>query len=46
MDEIDVLKHKYFQQVLSCCLLLLVMTRIPFNNNNGNGTDYQLLQTS
>jgi hypothetical protein len=47
MDDIDVLNHKYFQQVLSCCLLLIVITRIPFNNNHGNGTeDYQLLQTS
>jgi hypothetical protein len=30
MDEIDILKHKYFQKVLSCCLLLTVMARIPF----------------
>jgi len=47
MDEINALKHKYFQQVLSCCLLLFVMTRIPFKNNHGDGTEeYQILHTS
>jgi hypothetical protein len=47
MDEIDVLKHKHFQQVLSCCLLLIVITSIPFKNNHGDGTeDYQILHTS
>jgi hypothetical protein len=47
MDEIDVLIHKYFQQVLSCCLLLIVMTSIPFKNNHGDSIgDYQILHTS
>jgi len=47
MTEIDVLKHKYFQQVLSCCLLLIVMTRILSKNNHSDGTeDYRILHTS
>jgi hypothetical protein len=35
------------QQVLSCCLLLIVITRILLKNKHGDGTgDYQIMHTS
>jgi len=40
------LETEYLQQVLSCCLLLIVTKRTLFKNKHGDSADYQILHTS